>query len=144
MKAKDVLKDLGPKALVQIYKPKKKGYGYEQQFLRAYSVEEIQNLKGCTWIDHNLDKDIDHVEYGHYYTTDEFIGSCNIYLKAEQAVREEKPTTIDYTDLKEKWDTYREQMRIHDDFEIKAWMVSAFLNALSEGMLNKMEDKDLS
>lgn len=86
MKVKDVLRDLGPTTLVQIYKPS--AGGYEACFLRAYSAKEIQNLKGCTWIDRNLDKDIDHVEYGHYYTTDELIGSCNIYLKAEPKAAE--------------------------------------------------------
>lgn len=142
MKVKDVLRDLGPTTLVQIYKPS--AGGYEACFNNTCHTLSIFDARYISFFGKYFDKDISHVEYSHHYTTEEMIASCNIYLKAEHAIREEKPTTIDYTDLKEKWDTYREQMRIHDDFEIKAWMVSAFLNALSEGILNKIEDKDLS
>lgn len=147
MKAKDVLKDLGPKALVQIYKPKKKGYGYEQQFLRAYSVEEIQKLKSRAWIDRYFDKDIELVEYGSYYMTDELIGSCNIYLKAEPkaASREKQDTaTIDYADLKKKWNQFCKEYCVEGADIIHAWHINVFLNMLKNGELNEMEDKDLS
>jgi hypothetical protein len=150
MKVKDVLRDLGPTTLVQIYKPS--ASGYEACFLRAYSANEIQNLKGCSWIDRNLDKDVNHVEYSHYYTTEEMISSCNIYLdkkiyiKVDNDVHEEKTdtTAIDYADLEKKWDIFRKQAKIGEDFRVTAWLVSLFLHMLSNGELVEMEDKDLS
>lgn len=150
MKVKHVLKDLGPKTLVQIYKPSSVSSGYVERFLKAYPAEEI-NYLDYTWVKSDLDEEVDHVEYGHYYTTDEMVSSCNIYLKADAVkidnkVNEEKPSTtrIDYSDLEKKWNIFRKQLMIHDDFEVKAWLVSAFLHALAEGTLIEMEDKDLS
>lgn len=143
MKVKHVLKDLGPKTLVQIYKPSSLSGEYVERFLKAYPAGEI-NYLDYSWVKSDLEKEVDHVEYGHYYTTDEMVASCNIYLKAEHAIREEKPTTIDYADLEKKWSIFREEMMITDDLEVKAWLVSSFLHRLSEGTLIEMEDKDLS
>lgn len=60
--------------------------GYEACFLRAYSAKEVQDF------DRSLNRDVDHVEYGHYYTTEEMVASCNIYLKAERTVKERSMT----------------------------------------------------
>lgn len=142
MKVKDVLRDLGPTTLVQIYKPS--AGGYEACFNNTCHTLSIFDAQYISFFGKYFDKDISHVEYSHHYTTEEMIASCNIYLKAEHAIREEKPITINYADLEKKWSIFREEMMITDDLEVKAWLVSSFLHRLSEGTLIEMEDKDLS
>ena len=145
MKVKHVLKDLGPKTLVQIYKPSSLSGEYVERFLKAYPAGEI-NYLDYSWVKSDLEKEVDHVEYGHYYTTDEMVASCNIYLKAKNASNEEKPNTskIDYTDLKKKWGRFCKEYCVEGADTIQAWHINVFLNLLSNGELIEMEDKDLS
>lgn len=150
MKVKHVLKDLGPKTLVQIYKPSSVSGRYVERFLKAYPADEIKYLD-YTWVKSDLDKEVDHVEYGHYYTTDEMVASCNIYLKADSVktddkVNEEKPNTtrIDYIDLKEKWERFCKQFYLESSDAARAGHISTFFDLLSNGELVEMEDKDLS
>ena len=145
MKVKDVLRDLGPKTLVQIYKPSSVSDGYVERFLKAYPADEIKHLD-YTWVKSDLDKEVDHVEYGHYYATNEMVASCNIYLKAKNVTNEEKPSTaaIDYADLKKKWNRFCKEIHAEDADTIQAWHISLFLTMLVDGDLVEMEDKDLS
>lgn len=150
MKVKHVLKDLGPKTLVQIYKPSSVSDGYVERFLKAYPADEIKHLD-YTWVKSDLDKEVDHVEYGHYYTTDEMVASCNIYLKADSVktddkVNEEKPntTTINYSDLKKKWERFCKLYYLESPDAVRTGHISTFLELLSNGELVEMEDKDLS
>lgn len=145
MKVKHVLKDLGPKTLVQIYKPSSVSSGYVEGFLKAYPAEEI-NYMDYSWVKSVLEKEVDHVEYGHYYTTDEMVASCNIYLKAKNTTNEEKPntTTIDYSDLKKKWERFCKLYYLESPDAVRIGHISTFLELLSNGELNEMEDKDLS
>lgn len=145
MKVKHVLKDLGPKTLVQIYKPSSVSSGYVEGFLKAYPAEEI-NYMDYSWVKSVLEKEIDHVEYGHYYTTNDMVASCNIYLKAKNAANEEKPSTseIDYADLKRKWKQFCKEYCVEGADIIHAWHINVFLNMLENGELVEMEDKDLS
>lgn len=151
MKVKHVINDLGPKTLVQIYTPSNTGH-IERCFAEAYTVEVLIGVQGIDVLGKYLDRDIDHVEYGHYYNvTDDMVASCNIYLKAEQAVKEEKPdtNTAIYADLEKKWGVFCNQLGIDGDFDIRACHIGMFLHSLSEGYLteeylNEKEDKDLS
>lgn len=146
MKVKHVINDLGPKTLVQIYTPSNTGH-IDHCFVEAYTVEVLIGVQGIDVLGKYLDRDIDHVEYGHYYNAaDDMVSSCNIYLKAEQATNEEKPdtTTIDYTDLKEKWKRFCEQFYLESQDAVRAGHIYTFFELLSNGELNEMEDKDLS
>lgn len=142
MKVKDVLRDLGPTTLVQIY-TLIDGV-YKKCFIEEYTMEIIISSKYINKFGRYFDKEIDHADFEHHYTTNDMIASCNIYLKAEQNVNEKKLSSIDYSDLEKKWTIFREEMMITDDCEVKAWLISSFLHRLSEGTLIEMEDKDLS
>lgn len=144
MKVKHVINDLGPKTLVQIYTPSNTGH-IDRCFVEAYTVEVLIGVQGIDVLGKYLDRDIDHVEYGHYYNvTDDMVASCDIYLKAEQTANEEKPSSIDYTDLKKKWDQFRDLCLITGSDPVMGWHINLFLNLLSNGELVEMEDKDLS
>jgi hypothetical protein len=151
MKVKDVIKDLGSTTLVQIYAPSLFEGDYKECFNKAYAVGLLLDVDYIDILGKYLGKDVDHVEYGHYYTTNDMVASCNIYLKnvlrfQVNDVDEEKPdmNAIIYADLEKKWDIFRKQAKIDDDFKVKAWLVSLFLHMLSNGELVEMEDKDLS
>lgn len=153
MKVKHVLKDLGPKTLVQIYKPSSVSSGYVERFLKAYPAEEI-NYMDYSWVKSDLDKDVDHVEYSHYYTADDMVASCDIYLKSDLkktdlmstygAFAKEKSTTIDYADLKKKWDRFCKQFYLESPNTVHVVHINTFFELLSNGELVEMEDKDLS
>lgn len=144
MKVKHVIKDLGPKTLVQIYTPSNTGH-IDRCFVEAYTVDVLIGVQGIDILGKYLDRDIDHVEYGHYYnTTNDMAASCNIYLKAEQATNDEKPDTIDYADLNKRWRQFCKEYCVEGADTIRAWHINVFLNMLENGELNEMEDKDLS
>lgn len=144
MKVKDVLRDLGSEVKVQIFRFYPQLMKYHKLFINPYNVATLREKKDEIWIRKYLNDEIDHVEYSTIASGREFETHCDIYLKAKEVVREEKPSAIDYADLKKKWERFRKEYCLEGADPVRAGHISLFLTKLSNGELIEMEDKDLS
>ena len=87
MKVKDVIRDLGDKVIVQIYKVSPGGY--EKQFPMAYYAHIVQHhALDVSFVRENMDKEVDHCDYRTISKGRGFETYCDIYLKAEPKAAE--------------------------------------------------------